>query len=138
MFITSYFQFREKKGVSKKFLPYQVIKETFPNKDWDWGVRIWSLAYLYIVTEVVGHDSFDDVEADVGARVAHMTLVIDSWTACVPRNLVRVHCTEYFLIFYKVEMVKYNYVFFVYEGLTYFFFGEGIEYFKRSCCWTLH
>ena len=85
------------------------------------NVRIESVAYLYIVTEVVGHDSFDDVEADVGTRVAHMTLIIDSWTARVPRHLIWVHCTEYFLIFHKVEMVQYNFVFFCFWGVDLLF-----------------
>lgn len=53
--------------------------------------------YLYIVAEVVGHDAFNDIEADVGACVTHMTFVIDCWTARIPRHLIWVLCTEYFL-----------------------------------------
>ena len=61
-------------------------------------------SYLDIVAEIVSHNAAQDVERDVGASVAHMRIVIDSGTACVPGNFVGIHWNK--LVFIASECVE--------------------------------
>ena len=62
--------------------------------------------YFYVISEIIGHYAPDNVEADVASSVSHMRLVVNSRTARVPSNLVRIIWHK--LVFLLCERVEHS------------------------------
>ena len=59
----------------------------------------WSndVTYLYVIAEVVRHNTTQDIEADIGSRMSHVRIVVDSGSTLVPCHFIRIDRHKFIL-----------------------------------------